>query len=165
MVAEFIRYGHARPEFAGAVVIHIRERKDLAPERNWPTDSWALLVSSIARLGFASRIIAVGTRSASGIIPGVEDYRGAPLQDQMDILASAKFAVGTSSGPMHLASFCGCPHVVWLGGPKDERRFTGDRYMELWNPFKTPVIVLDQWDWQAPVEAVLDAVARIGERK
>lgn len=62
------------------------------------------------------------------------DLRGAPLDQQCNALASAMCSVGPSSGTMHLASLCGCPHVTWY-----TRTNSSQRYMFDWNPFHTPV--------------------------
>ena len=66
---------------------------------------------------------------------GTVDLRGAPLEAQCAALAAAQCAVGPSSGPIHLASLCGCPHVTWYAiSHASKIRYTGG-----WNPFQTPV--------------------------
>lgn len=68
-------------------------------------------------------------------------FRGVNLMDQTnldDLIAIfhlGGLVVGSSSGPMHLASLTQTPHIVWGGGRNDIRR----RYLETWNPFNTPV--------------------------
>jgi ADP-heptose:LPS heptosyltransferase len=72
--------------------------------------------------------------------PGAADMRGSPLADQCSALAAAKCAVGPSSGTMHLASLCGCPHVTWYGAnthPNLRRRYELE-----WNPFGTRALFL-----------------------
>lgn len=65
--------------------------------------------------------------------------RGLNLIDQTDlddiiaIFNLGGLVVGSSSGPMHLASLTCTPHVVWGGGRKDVKQ----RYLEEWNPFQT----------------------------
>ena len=34
------------------------------------------------------------------------------------------------------------------------------RYEKILNPFNSPVIVLDDWDYEPPVKEITDAVAR-----
>jgi hypothetical protein len=71
------------------------------------------------------------------------------------LLANADIVIGPSSGPMHLASLCGAPHVTWTDKASTKRRYLGG-----WNPHKTPCIVLDQSkrEFISPVE-ILKAVS------
>ena len=57
------------------------------------------------------------------------------LDDLIAIYCLGGMVIGSSSGPIHLASFTCTPHVVWGGGRSDVR----NRYLKEWNPFKTPV--------------------------
>jgi len=72
---------------------------------------------------------------------GTEDLRSMPLSKQCDALGGAMCAVGPSSGTIHLASLCGCPHVTWYIPPTHPR--LKERYSKGWNPFGTPVWFLD----------------------
>lgn len=68
------------------------------------------------------------------------DLRTHSLGKQCEILGSAKCAVGHSSGAMHLASFCGCPHITW----HVKRSWLNteaiiSRYRKDWNPFNIPM--------------------------
>lgn len=147
---EHRRYGHWRPEYDGLVVFHARNRPT-SRERNWPMEKWAKLVEALPH----GPAVSVGSREHALPIPGTEDLRGIPLAELMDVLASARLAIGPSSGPMHLASFCGCPQAVWCGGDEGEARETETRYRRLWNPHATPVAVLTRLDWQPCVSEVL----------
>jgi len=66
---------------------------------------------------------------------GTIDLRGRVLEEQCSALAAAKCVVGPSSGPIHLASLCGCPHVTWIASIHHTLE---QRYTKLWNPFNTP---------------------------
>lgn len=66
---------------------------------------------------------------------GAMDLRGKPLEDQCSAIAAAKCVIGPSSGPIHLASLCGCPHVTWIASIHNTLE---KRYKQLWNPFDTP---------------------------
>lgn len=68
---------------------------------------------------------------------GTGDLRGKPLTEQCSALAAAGCALGPSSGTMHLASLCGCPHVTWYTPATHKTLFR--RYEEKWNPFGTAV--------------------------
>ena len=54
----------------------------------------------------------------------------------LNAITNANCTFGPSSGPMCLASLCGCPHVVWS---KPSNRI---RYEKNWNPLKTKTITL-----------------------
>ena len=56
-------------------------------------------------------------------------------------ISSARLAAGASTGGLHLASLCGCPHLVW--GSDESQRWTKlgmsnrQRYETFWNPLGT----------------------------
>jgi hypothetical protein len=56
--------------------------------------------------------------------------------------------VGPSSGPMHLASLSGTRHLVW-SSPHNR-----NRYLDAWNPFKTPVYFYAKEDWNPKVDNI-----------
>ena len=68
------------------------------------------------------------------IFQDMMDLRGMDLETQCDILSMATVAIGPSSGTMHLASLCGCPHVTWCDHANVRKRYEAN-----WNPFATPV--------------------------
>lgn len=87
-------------------------------------------------------------------VPGAEDLRGKPLADQCAAIAGALAVVGPSSGPLHLASLCKTPHVVWYNRPDQITSYA--RYRDHWNPFLTPHTYLKQ---QVPTPAeIVEAV-------
>ena len=67
---------------------------------------------------------------------GAKDLRGKPLEEQCSNIAAAKCVIGPSSGPIHLASLCKCPHITWTGTVHHTLK---KRYEKFWNPFNTPV--------------------------
>lgn len=150
--AEWFVYGHERPEFKGAVVFHARARAHDA-KRNWPADKWGQLTAALNTESMAGRFICIGTKKDALYVPGTEDMRGADLQTQMDVLRSARFAVGPSSGPLHLAQHCLCPVVVWCGGEEAEE--TVSKYKALWNPHGIGAFAVVWRDWQPTVADVL----------
>lgn len=146
-------YGRRRGGYAGAVVVHARYRPHVAA-RNWSQRNWNRLARRIFREGLAKRVICIGLRKHAMTAEGAVDMRDAPLEVQMDVLASAEFAIGPSSGPMHLASLCGCPHLVWCGGAATEWRRTCKRYKSEWNPFGTLAHAHPCASWQPHLETV-----------
>ena len=155
---EYIVYGNRDPQWKGAIVLHARARGEHCPERNWPRDRWNRLGRTLASRGGNRRLVCIGTKEQAYPVEGCVDMRGVPLQGAMDILRSAWVAIGVSSGPMHLASMCGCPHVVWCGGP--ERYRTKVYYEGLWNPHRTWVHahINEAETWQPPFEIVWEWV-------
>jgi hypothetical protein len=153
---EFVRLGIARTEDAVDVVIHARGREFVA-DRNWSLEEWQALCGSLLDRGL--RIAAVGLRSATLPVEGVEDRRDISLQNTMDCMASSRLVIGPSSGPLHLASLCGTSHLVWT-----DRRTYGmgktsrEKYESWWNPLETPVQVVAEYGFRPPVEVIRDQV-------
>ena len=146
---KFVRYGCAKniPNHERfAVVIHARNCSENHPfgGSNYPKKLWDSLVEKIHRRLDRVTIAAVGTKDASLVPAGVADYRDEPLEVVMDMMAAAKLVIGPSSGPMHLASLCGTPHVVWCTDKKQPAISNTNyvRYTRVWNPFDTPVEVV-----------------------
>ena len=143
---EYIQFGketHKKYDY----IFHIRDRKDIRPQDNWSIERWKTLKSLLPR---NSRIACIGKSKASSIIEGVDDLRDIPLKELCDILATASFVFGPSSGPMHLSSICGTPHIVWSIPSNRER------YVKNWNPLRTPVLFLGDHDWDPTAEYIYD---------
>lgn len=151
-----------------ATIIHARAiLKADGSARNWGAKRWNALVEELRKRCPEKDIFAIGTHSGALCPAGCRDRRGLPLDDVISLLCTAAICIGTSSGPMHMASFCGCPHVV-LTGKEYQRSIKGtnrDRYERLWNPFDTPVCVIDHDGWRPSVQRVVDAIGhRIARR-
>lgn len=122
---------------------------------------WMALLGELAGL----KIAWIGTkREAEAIEHFGTDLRGIPLEMLADVMASSTVIVGPSSGPMHFASLCGLPHVVfsdkrkWNLGGKKGTNWT--RYKRYWNPLGTDCTVIDEFDWQPPVSRVMKALEK-----
>ena len=156
---EYIVYGRRVPEWEGAIVLHARERPYCA-NRDWTRENWNKLGAFLAREFPNNRLVCIGSLTESHAIEGCFDFRGQPLQDTMNLLRSANVFIGQSSGPAHLASHCGLPHIVWCE-PGIEALYRKD-----WNPHRTWVRVTTfPGDPHKPsFEAVRDYVmASLGE--
>jgi len=153
--AEHIVYGTVKPEYAGAIVIHARWRP-YVPARNWPLAQWHRLTRWLFSEGHCDRVICIGTPEHALTVEGALDMRHAPLSEQMDVLRSARCAIGPSSGPMHLASMCKCPHLVWCGGESGERTKTAGLYRHGWNPHGTFARAFECANWQPSFEVVVE---------
>ena len=154
---EYIKYGMKTEEYKYDLVIHARSyNKYNQRSWNWPVPRYREVVKSLG----LKKVCSIGTIAHH--IDGTEDLRNIPLGQLCNILASSKVILTPSSGPAHLASLCGCPHVV-MTGSKWQKAIGGmnrDRYKRVWNPFGTQCKVLDHHDWQPPVPVVLKTLER-----
>jgi hypothetical protein len=157
---EFRVFGQRRPELGSDIVIHPRKRAHGA-DRNWGAQQWERLLAKLADEGY--RVTCIGLRRATEALEGeYRDLRDASLGETMDILASARLALGPSSGPMHLASLCRTPHLVWTDRVGYARGLRNrDRYQRVWNPHGTPATVIDEYGFEPPVERVVDETGRL----
>jgi hypothetical protein len=143
------------------IVIHARNKEsNEAYYRvyNWPQERWNLLVKQLKARKL--KVAAIGTKEAALLPVGADDLRGIDLQRTMDVLAAAKLAVGPSSGPMHLASLCKTPHLVWTGTKWSStiRAFNNERYEWKWNPFRTFCRVLVRPNANVTVDEVFTGI-------
>jgi len=158
----FYKYGR-RSNVNPCVVVHMRNKGD---GREWPVKTWETFIDGLRKITKLP-IYSIGTQVHRELDHNKVDR---PLYGSTaSILGNAKLCIGPSSGPMHLASLCGCPHVVisdskkWnLGGKKGTNR---QRYETEWNPFGTEAIVIDQYGWKPNPDIVLGEVKKFLERK
>lgn len=134
IVPEYIKFSN-ESDLNFDYVIHARNRK-LRQEDNWSSQSWDKLCDLLG-----GKIACIGSKDESLLIDGASDFRGSNLSVIFGLLNNAKCIFGPSSGPMHLASLCGTPHIVWS---KSSNR---DRYENTWNPLGTPVLFLSEHSW------------------
>lgn len=154
------QYSNVNP----CIVVHMRNKGD---GREWSAKTWEIFIDGLHKITKLP-IHSIGTQVHREL-----DYNKVDMPlfygSTTSILGNAKLCIGPSSGAMHLASLCGCPHIVisdskkWnLGSKKGTNR---ERYETEWNPFKTETIVIDQYGWQPPVDIVLEEVKKFLERK
>ena len=137
-------------------IFHIRDRP-LRKEDNWSISKWIKLLKLLKQED--KTIACIGTRKSSGWIPGTDDLRDIPMDKVIGVLSNAECCFGPSSGPMHLASLCGTPHVVW------SIMYNHPRYTENWNPHKTPILFLGEHDWHPSADYVYQQYKNwIGEK-
>ena len=110
------------------------------------------------------RIASIGTPEEATHIPHTKDLRGISLKDLALYMNYAILTIGPSSGPMHFATLCSCPHIVWtdkrvwnLG--MNRKGTNRERYQKYWNPFNTPCSVIDHEGWQPTVQTIFDETA------
>lgn len=154
----FIPFGMDAPKDGPELLIHARGNPRDA-HRNWSADLWSELVQALGQNGIG--VGSIGLSDQTCEVAGVEDFRDLPLKQTLRLMAGARCVLGPSSGPLHLASLCRTPHVVWT----DQRTYgmgktSREKYESWWNPLKTPVHVIDEYEFQPPVSVVLEAVEK-----
>ena len=128
-------------------ILHIRNR-ELRKEDNWSLNNWKKLFKMLTKN--KEKIACIGTSKESGLIDGADDLRDKSLKEVFDALRNCKTVFGPSSGPMHLASLCGAPHVVWSIDANNIR------YNTNWNPLNTSVLFLSEHDWHPSPEYIFE---------
>jgi hypothetical protein len=146
IVPEYVRYG-ADQSKEYDYIFHIRHRA-IRQEDNWSMSKWHELLDWCTAKGH--RVGCMGTITEALSLPGADDLRGLPLAELTTVLRNCRAVFGPSSGPMHLASVCGAPHVVW-SRPQNELR-----YLEHWNPLSTPVLFLCAYGWHPEPKYVME---------
>jgi len=148
------------------IVLHARDtNKYNTSYRDWSHEKWDVLNARLSKDYYTQFI---GTEKSS-YCPHLadEDCRGLDLEKTCMILASSLLIAGPSSGPIHLASLCSVPQVVWTGPHKNVIR-----YQKEWNPFNTPVNVIEPlpgaaWNdprgWDADLDEVEAAIREMAE--
>jgi ADP-heptose:LPS heptosyltransferase len=166
---KFIRFGTSQQDQYD-IIIHARNRpvRFATEGHNYPIELWLRLIELLKKHGF-ERIAAIGTKEQAFAPAGSLDFRGIAMEQLMNMMASTRMVIGPSSGPIHLASLCGTPHVVWARGRASARvdQRNKERYESYWNPLKTPVTVILHRNEEPPVDparilaCVLEMNARI----
>lgn len=156
---EFIKFG--KGDFPKCIVLHPRKKKD---GREWGINKWKEFLNLLSvYIGGTIPIVTIGSNGHVYVIPDNENltnFIDAPFEKTTNILSNAHLCIGPSSGPMHLASLCSCPHLIWtddkvwnLGIKKGTNR---ERYETVWNPFDTEAIVMDEYGWNPSVDHVFE---------
>ncbi len=146
-VQRFMRLRKDAP-IASDVVLVARMRT-LAGERNQPAEWWTALAERLSQSGL--RVAAYAST----------------LGEAVRQLSLTRLAVGASTGGLHLASLCECPHYVW--GPGPEARWTPmritnrQRYETIWNPFGVACLY-DELGWRPTLDQAVSGITRaLGE--
>jgi len=126
-------------------VLLVPRRRELAPERNLAESWWEDLAGELRQAGLR-----------------VEMYEP-PLEEAIRRISRSRLAAGASTGGLHLASLCRCPHYVWGSGPESRWTRLGitnrQRYETIWNPLGT-ACRYDECGWRPAVPRVRDAICR-----
>lgn len=155
---KFIEYKKTVDAPKSDIIIHARYTdKCNTNYRNWTANKWEKLYKKLLHQGL--NVISIG-RTGQALCYGT-NMLDVPIRKVISLMKSSKLIVGPSSGPMHLASLCGLDHIVFTDN-KFQPSCNGtnkDRYEKIWNPLGTSCEVLDQHNWQPPVELVYSKIA------
>jgi len=161
---QFIKFGDTKCGEMTDVLVHARGAFGTRPDHSWPLAHWNTVVEDLLRANL--KVAAIGSRDGAACPQGALDWRGIPLSQLADNMSATRLVVGPSSGPMHLASLCGTPHLVWT----DQSYYSAIRatnrlrYELLWNPLGTPCRVVERHGWKPPVACVLKEIIYCLER-
>lgn len=154
---EYIQYGDPFPYYH--ILIHARAMTKYGQEKlNYPVSGYEKLVVCFKDCYIGS----IGSKKGAHHIAGTDDLRGIPIENLCNMMAGCRVVVGTSSGPMHLASNCGAPIVVLTGPEKLKSmgwRSNSYRYKKAWKPFEwSKVTVLERDGWKPHLHDVIEAI-------
>lgn len=140
------------------LVFHARNVKgfgEYKEARNWPPDKWEKLASTLA--GHGHKIASIGTSDFSIHVPGTLNYLDKDLSVVCALLNRSKMIIGQSSGPMHFATLCKCPQLVWTSNEPGLGKDNKKKYEVDWNPFDTPVYVYEESGWNPDVSKIINS--------
>ena len=151
----FVRYGGECSKRLRSVVVHARNRQKRA-EASYSSECWDALVAMILNMDI--NVYAIGTEAY--VPTGASNYVCVPLETTIDMMSRTSLVIGPSSGPMHLASLCGTPHVVWTDNKYYSaiRATNRERYERIWNPLGTECEVIDDQGWQPDPQYIFDRI-------
>jgi len=135
-----------RRRFGERYVVVLPRLRSFGRKKNWPIERYNLLAREISKSGYVP--VFVGSGVCPSLKYGVNLVGQTTVNDVISILCGSKFAIGQSTGSVHLASLCGVRHLVW----GDDRLKT--RYEKDWNPFGTEVCFIGG-GWNVPVSFVV----------
>jgi len=140
------------------VAFHFRSlrRADL-DEKNYPLE-WALDLVNRCK-AHAIRVCCIGHPQYARSLDNCDDLRSTELRQTREVLKDIRIVAGGSSAPMHLASLCGLPIVVWWKNSAFDPHLR-DKYLRLWNPHRAPVFVVSDSTFQPPPEQVFSQIMK-----
>jgi ADP-heptose:LPS heptosyltransferase len=148
---DFIKLGDPT-KYDYDVIIHSRNTdKTGSAHYNWGKTNYELLTYRLMKHNI--KVAIIGTKEMSNSLTFTDDYRGADLETTCNLLASSKMIVGESSGPIHLASLCGTPQIVWSGLERSEMR-----YKKHWNFHNSDVDFLFDKNWNPDVDVIFNKI-------
>lgn len=132
------------------IILHPRN-KGVGDKRNWGKDKWESLVDKLKK----DHSIAIIGNDEAFSLSDVDDYRNKSIEDTVSLLNRTKLIAGQSSGPLHLASLCGTPQLIWSS---EHNRI---RYEKHWNPFNIPTYFYSDMGWNPTVEFIYEKINNV----
>jgi len=121
---EFIRFDRPCAERHPTPWVVLVQRSRSLGAANWPPSEWEKLAGMLEARGIGTSVYPCESTSA------------------IAAASHCDLAIGQSTGGLHLASLCGCPHVVWsVNEPclwTPWQITNRQRYETFWNPLGTP---------------------------
>jgi hypothetical protein len=138
------------------VAFHFRSlrRADL-DEKNYPFEWTRDLVNRCK--AHKIRACCIGHPQYAHSPNNCDDLRSSDLGQTRELLKNIRIVAGGSSAPMHLASLCGLPIVVWWKNSALDPELR-DKYLRFWNPHATPVFVVSDSTFQPPPDQVFSQI-------
>jgi heptosyltransferase-2 len=99
---------------------------EFGPAKRWPPRHWIALAERLGRLGIRTALfgtsneVAVGREIAEGRTSVVDLIGRTRLEDAIDLISAARFAVTNDSGLMHVAAAVGCKIVAVYGSTSSD---------------------------------------------
>jgi ADP-heptose:LPS heptosyltransferase len=132
------------------ICIHARNRP--VGNRDWDFNKWDQLCEYFHKKGYS--ICCIGTKEQAYKPKHCIDLRGINLAKTMKQLKNVKINIGPSSGPMHLGQLCGAKTLVWGYGAKNHHGRL--RYEKIWNFHNSPVKFIGEYEFNPPVEKIIE---------
>jgi hypothetical protein len=140
------------------VGFHFRSirRADL-DTKNYPVSYARELINRCKVAGL--RVCSIGHPQYALCPDNCDDLRSADLSETRIALKGIRILAGGSSAPMHLASLCGLPIVVWWKTTPSVSDLI-DKYLSLWNPHRAPVFIVSDSTFQPAPEHVFSQIIK-----
>ena len=146
---KYIKYGKVDKIYKYDILIHARSTNNMNSNfKNWSINKWNDFALFYKNKDI--KIGCIGKKNLAYVVKNTDNLLDIDLETLCNIMANSRIILGPSSGPMHLASLCKLPHLVWTDkilyggiGKKDNRY----RYEKLWNPFNTKCWIMDDCNW------------------
>lgn len=100
--------------------------------QRWPMERFVELANLLAD-SIEVRFFSQGDAAERQLSPAVLKISAGPLEDFFALMKQAAFFVGNNSGPMHIASVCGVPGLIFKGP-------SADHWLPMWNGEKFTIL-------------------------
>lgn len=99
------------------------------------------------------KVCCIGAPGYSYVAEAAENRQSNDLSSTISTMCASRLVVGGSSAPMHLASHCGIPIVVWISSPPGATRF-----FTFGNPFNSKVFLVTEETFNPEVDDIFSEI-------